>query len=87
MCEEAEGRYVNGEFVRENDDTPKRSRYSYDYSWSSKRDFPRERLRLQAFSPYHRAQWVKQWQETEKRDLVSQIKKIVRELTLKYFLF
>jgi hypothetical protein len=80
MCEEAEGRYVNGEFVREKDDTPKRSRYSYDYSWSSTRDFPTGRLRLRAFSPYHRAQWIKQWQETEKRDLVSQIKKIVREL-------
>lgn len=80
MCEEAEGRFVNGEFVREKDDAPKRSRYSYDYSWSSTRDFPTGRLRLQAFSPYHRAQWVKQWQETKKRDLVSQIKKIVREL-------
>ncbi len=80
MCEEAEARYVNGEFVREKDHIPKRSRYSYDHGWSSTRDFPTGRLRLQAFSPYHRAQWVKQWQETEKRDLVSQIKKIVREL-------
>jgi molecular chaperone GrpE (heat shock protein) len=80
MCEEAEGRYVNGEFVREKDYVPKGSRYSYDYSRPSTRDVPAGRLRLQAFSPYHRAHWVKQWQETEKRDLVSQIKKIVREL-------
>ena len=80
MCEEAEARYVNGQFVREKDHIPKRSRYSYDNSWSSTRDFPTGRLRLQAFSPYHRAQWVKQWQGTEKRDLVSQIKKIGREL-------
>jgi len=54
-------------------------RYSYNHSRSSTRDFPTGRLRLQAFSPYRRAEWVKQWQETEKRDLVSQIKKIVRE--------
>jgi hypothetical protein len=80
MCEEAEALYVNGEFVREKDYIPKRSRYSYNHSRSSTRDFPTGRLRLQAFSPYRRAEWVKQWQETEKRDLVSQIKKIVREL-------
>lgn len=56
------------------------SRYANDDSWTSKRDLPTGRLCLQAYSPYPRAQWVKQWRETKDHDLGSQIKAIIKGL-------
>jgi hypothetical protein len=81
MSQEAEARYVNGEYVRETDYVPpKRGRYAADHTWTTKKDFPTGRLCLQAYSPYPRAAWVKQWRETKDRTLQSGISAIVREL-------
>jgi hypothetical protein len=56
MSEEAEARYVNGEYVRLTDYVPKRrGRYAQDHGWTSTHDFPTGRLCLQAYSPYPRA--------------------------------
>lgn len=80
LSEEVEVRYVNGTFIRERDYfPPKRGRYS-GYNWKTTKDFPTGRLCLQAYSPYKRANWVKQWRETKDHDLRSQIKKIIKEL-------
>jgi hypothetical protein len=52
MSEEAEGRYVNGEYVRLTDYVPeRRGRYAQDHDWNSTRDFPTGRLakRLEEF--------------------------------------
>lgn len=81
MSEEVEVRYVNGEYIREQDYVPpKRGRYVFDHSWTTKKDFPTGRLCLQAYSPYLSAQWVKRWKETKDRDLDGQIGSIVKEL-------
>jgi len=81
MSEEVEVRYVDGKYVREkNYVLPRRRSYALDHSWTTKKDFPTGRLRLQAYSPYPRADWCKCWQETMSRDLCSQIKTIVKEL-------
>jgi hypothetical protein len=81
MSEDVEARYVNGEYVRISDYVPpKRGRYAVDHGWTTKKAFPTGRLCLQAYSPYSRAKWVNHWRETEDRDLISQIKGIVREL-------
>lgn len=81
MSEEVEVRYVNGEYVREQDYVPpKRGRYASDHSWTTKKDFPTGRLCLQAYSPYPRTKWVNHWRETKSHDLGSQIKKIIKEL-------
>jgi len=81
MSEEVEVRYVNGEYVRENDYVPpKRGRNTSDHSWTTKKYLPTGRLCLQAYSPYPRAQWVNLWRETTDRDLSSQMKGIVKEL-------
>jgi len=70
MSEEVEARYVDGEFIREQDYVPpKRRRYASDNSWTTKKDFPTGRLRLQAYSPYPGTKWVKSWQEKEIGDL------------------
>jgi hypothetical protein len=81
MSEEVEVHYVNGKYIREKDYVPpKQGRYVYDRSWTTKKDYTTERLCLQAYSPYRRAKWIKQWLETKKRDLSGQIRTIIREL-------
>lgn len=81
MSEEAEARYMNGEYVRLTDYVPKRrGRYAQDHCWTSTHDFPTGRLCLQAYSPYPRTNWTQQWRETPSRDLSGRIPAIVREL-------
>jgi hypothetical protein len=71
MSEEAEARYVNGEYVRLTDYVPKRrGRYAQHHGWTSTHDFPTGRLCLQAYSPYPRADWTQQWRETPNRALL-----------------
>lgn len=81
MSEEIEARYVNGKYIREKDYVPpKRKRYGFNHTWTTKHSFPTGRLRLQAYSPYPRTKWVKRWQETKNHDLSKKIKGIVKEL-------
>jgi hypothetical protein len=81
LSEEAEARYVKGEYVRAHDqEVFKRSRHVDSYSWTTKRDFPTGRLCLQAYCPDWRGEWTKQWRETKERGLTSQIPSIVLEL-------
>ncbi|MHB9099000.1 MAG: hypothetical protein ACYC5X_14380 [Syntrophales bacterium] len=81
LAEEVELRYVNGKYIREADYVPpKRNLYAHELTWTTKKDYPTGRLCLQAYAPYRRANWVQRWQESKKRDLGSQIKKIIRVL-------
>ena len=81
LSEEAEARYVKGEYVRiDQEPEPKRRRHIFEDSWTTKRDFPTGRLRLQAYSPDRRGEWTKQWHETKERELKSRIASIVKEL-------
>jgi hypothetical protein len=81
LSEEVEVRYVKGEYVRERDYVPpKRNRYAFDHTWTTKKDLPTGRLCLQAYSPYHRAKWVTQWREKAPGDLDDKIKGIVKAL-------
>lgn len=81
MSEEVEVRYVNGEYVRLNEYVPpKRGRHVSDHGWTSKQDLPTGRLCLQAYSPYWRAEWSRQWREKPGREITSLIPVIVKEL-------
>ncbi|QEZ44130.1 hypothetical protein [Cupriavidus oxalaticus] len=81
MSEEVEVRYVNGEYVRLSEYVPpKRGRYASDHGWTSKQDLPASRLCLQAYSPYWRAEWSRQWREKPGRDITALIPVIVKEL-------
>ena len=72
---------MNGKYVRLTDYAPqRRGRYAQDYGWTSTHDFPTGRLCLQAYSPYPRADWSRQWRETPARDLSGRIPAIVRDL-------
>lgn len=81
LSENVEARYVKGEYVRLSELLPKRQgHYALDSGWTSMHAFPTGRLCLQAYSPYLRAQWTEQWQETKNHDLSARIPTIVREL-------
>jgi len=81
MSEYVKVRYVNGDYVRESEYVPPvRRRNTVDHTWTTDKDLPSGRLCLQAYSPYHMADWVHQWKETGDRDLPSRIPTIVRHL-------
>jgi hypothetical protein len=81
MSEEVQVRYVNGDYVRESDYAPqKRGRYAA-HTWTTTKDFPTGRLCLQAYSPYSRTTWSKQWKETKAtQNIGDRIKAIVKDL-------
>lgn len=77
-AEEVKVRYVNGKYIRGEDYAP--PRHGYDHSWSTTQNYPTGWLRLQAYSPYGRVDWTCQWKETPRKDLLRQVKSIVRIL-------
>ncbi len=80
MSEEADGRYVDGEYVRVDQlPVPKRKRYTDDWR-ISKHEFPSGRLCLQAYCPDWRTKWTMQWRETKGHELATKIPTIIREL-------
>ena len=81
MSENVLLRYVRGEYVREADYVPPRSsRYAIDHTWTTTRELPSGRIRIIAYSPYHRVDWSTAWQETKRTTLGSSIKSIVKSV-------
>ncbi len=81
MSERVEVRYINGKYVREDlISASQRRSYRYNHSWTTDKDYPTGRLYLQAYSPYWRAKWVKQWRETKADELDKKIKVIVKDI-------
>lgn len=78
MSEEANVRYVNGRCVREETSVP--SKGQRFHSWTTTKQFPTGRLRLQAYSPYPTADWVTCWEETRKEPLTNRITAIAKKL-------
>lgn len=82
MSERAEARYIDGKFIRLDEEANTKSRsWRKDYSWTAMRDYPTGRICLQAYSADDRGNWLRQWRETKSRDLSSCIASIVQELT------
>lgn len=81
MCEKAEARYVNGEYVRLTEfPSKRRDRYAFDRDWTTTHEFPTGRLCLQAYCPYPTAEWSEQWRETKTQGLSERVSVIVRHL-------
>lgn len=79
MSEEVEAQYIDGEYVRLGE-LARRPARRYRSTWTTRKNFATGRLCLQAYSPYSRTKWVKQWRETGSRDLSRRVTTIVREL-------
>lgn len=81
MSEDVQLRYVSGKYIREADYIPPRpSRHYADHTWTTTRELPSGRLRLVAYSPYHRVSWSTEWQETKTSSLRSSIRTIVKSV-------
>ncbi|KIH76249.1 hypothetical protein SAMN05660860_00136 [Geoalkalibacter ferrihydriticus] len=80
IAESVEVRWVDGKYIRVADAPPPKRRGYSSSSWVSKRDLPSGRFCLQAYSPYPRTDWKRQWRESKNGDLANKIPSIVREL-------
>jgi hypothetical protein len=80
MSENVTLQYLNGKYIRESEYVPSRGRYSVDHSWTTARDLPSGRMRIVAYSPYHRVNCSTQWQEAKSASLRGQIRTIVESV-------
>lgn len=78
MSEEVKVRYVNGKYIRLNDQVTKHKALTHE--WIPTHAFPTGRLCLQAYSPYRYEEWIKQWRQSKENNLADSIPIIVREL-------
>jgi len=80
MSENVEVKYQDGKYTRVSDLPVRKQRRYESYSWTSMHDLPSGRLCIQAYSPYQRANWVRQWRETKAGDFPGKLSAIVKEL-------
>jgi hypothetical protein len=80
MSENVEVKYQDGKYTRVSDLPVKKPKRHESYSWTSMHDLPSGRLCIQAYSPYHRADWKRQWRETKVGDFPGKLLAIVKEL-------
>lgn len=80
MSENVEVKYHDGKYVRVSGLPARKPRRHESYSWTSMHDLPSGRLCVQAYSPYHRADWKRQWRETKAGDFPDKLSAIVKEL-------
>ncbi len=80
MSENVEAKYQDGKYTRVSE-LPVKIRKRYEsYSWTSMHDLPSGRLCIQAYSPYQRADWRRQWREAKAGDFPGKLSAIVKEL-------
>ncbi len=80
MSENVEAKYQDGKYVRVSELPVRKTRRYESYSWTSMHDLPSGRLCIQAYSPYQRADWKRQWRETKTGDFPGKLSAIVKEL-------
>lgn len=80
MSENVEVKYQDGKYVRVSELPVRKTRRYESYSWTSMHDLPSGRLCIQAYSPYGRADWQRQWRETKAGDFPGRLSAIVKEL-------
>lgn len=80
MSENVEVKYQDGKYTRVSDLPVKKPKRYESYSWTSMHDLPSGRLCVQAYSPYQRANWVRQWRENNAGDFPGKLSAIVKEL-------
>jgi hypothetical protein len=80
MSENVEVKYQDGKYTRVSDLPAKKPKRYESYSWTSMHDLPSGRLCVQAYSPYPRADWVRQWRENNAGDFPGKLSAIVKEL-------
>lgn len=80
MSENVEVKYQNGKYTRVSELPVKKTKRYESHSWTSMHDLPSGRLCIQAYSPYPRAEWKRQWRESKAGDFPGRLSAIVKEL-------
>jgi len=77
LSEHVEAERIEGKYYR----LPQsRSQKSQPFRWVNKEDMPSGRFCLRAYCPYARAQWERQWRESNPGDLLQMIPEILPEI-------
>ena len=80
MSENVEVKYLDGKYARVSALPARKTRGNERSAWISMYDLPSGRLGIQAYSPYQRADWQRQWQEKRAGDFPGRLLAIVKEL-------
>ena len=80
VSEEAEFRYVKGDYVRVSELPARRRPYDDTYNWISKRETGSGRLAVRAYSPYLGTAWTQEWIEAKPGDLATKFSAIRKGL-------
>lgn len=81
MTEETVMRYLNGQYVRESEfKASKSSRSLMGHTWTTTKAIACGRLRLIVYAPKHDVAWSLTFQETVRRSLSQDVKKIVKSI-------
>ena len=81
MTEETAMRYLNGEYVRESEyKASKLSRSPMGHTWTTTKAIACGRLRLIVYAPQQHVSWSLTFQETVRRSLAQDVKKIVKSI-------
>lgn len=80
MTEEVLMRYVRGDYIRDADYAPPKSPRYHDHSWTTTKQLPNGRLRVQLYAPDRNVSWTREFSETTKRTLTEDIPAIVQAI-------
>lgn len=78
--EKATLRYLNGKYVRDTVELERRHSRNSHRSWTTTRDLPSGRFRVLAYSPYHRVDLTRTWEETKTASLRPRLNGIAQEI-------
>lgn len=78
--EKATLRYLNGKYVRDTVELERRHSRNSHRSWTTTRELPSGRFRVLAYSPYHRVDLTRTWEETKTASLRPRLKGIAQEI-------
>jgi len=80
MTEKVEARWEKGKYVRIAPAATTGRRRNTHHSWTTDHDLPSGRLCVQAYSPYPRVDWHRQWQEVRAGEFPEGFSALVRAL-------
>lgn len=73
-------RYLNGKYVRDTVELERRHSRNSRRSWTTTRELPSGRFRVLAYSPYHRVDLTRTWEDTKTASLRPRLKGIAQEI-------
>lgn len=71
---------MNGKYIRESEYKAPERRFRYDSTWTTKRQCPTGRLRLQVYSAFTGTSWKRHWDEKKDKLLEHLVDEIVTTL-------